>query len=469
MKFDIKNRVLDYIYKNQLVEKGDKIVVGVSGGPDSMCLLNLLNELKSELEIDLAVAHINHMLRGEDADADEEYVKRFCNRIGIQVFSKRIDILNFAKDRGMSTETAGREVRYRYFEEVMNKLNFNKVATAHNANDQVETILMRIMRGTGLEGLTGIPVKREDKFIRPILFLQREEIEKYCSDNELEPRIDESNLERTYSRNKVRIDMIPYMRDNFNPDIIETINRMATILQEDNEFIQDVVNETFHKYCEIDGQGVIIRKGLFEDKESIVNRVIRKAVSIVSGSGYNIELKHIQDVRKLSKLGTNKKVDLPSGVYVENIYGDIYVKKISDNSNEKTEEVILSKEYISQNKKIVFNNYNIEFDVISGEKNINFEDNNLIKYFNYDMINGNIIIRYRKNGDKVTPLGMKGSKKLKDIFINMKIPVNERDYIPIIQFDEAIGWVVGVKVSNDYRVTNETRNILKITITRKEK
>lgn len=467
MENNIRNRVLDYVYNNGLIEKGDKIIVGVSGGPDSICLLHILYKLRKEMNIDLAAVHINHMLRGEEADKDEEYVKEFCDKLDIKFFSKKININAMAKDNGISSETAGREARYSYFNEVMDDIGFNKIATAHNANDQAETIIMRIMRGTGLEGLGGIPVKRENKYIRPILFLNRQDIEAYCNNNNLKPRIDATNLETVYSRNKVRLDILPYMKENFNPDIVETINRMAMLLQEDNNFIEEKVLEYFEKFCKRNDDYICIDKALFNYKSSIVNRVIRKSISEISGSSYDLELKHVQEIVKLSKLGTNKKINLPNHIYAENIYDDIYLKnKNSVQSNE--DKVLHIKKGDILNREVEFENYILRFELIANEKNINFNNNSLIKYFNYDKINGNIIIRHRKNGDKIVPLGMNGSKKVKDIFIDMKIPQDERGNIPIVQFGDDIGWIIGVKVSDKYKVTNDTINILKLTSERKE-
>ena len=315
----VEKRVLEYILENKLLQEKEKVVVGVSGGPDSICLLEVLYKLQNQLEIELVVAHINHMLRGEEANEDEKYVNDFCVERGIEVYSKRININEFAKKQRMSTETAGREAR--------KKTNSNKIATAHNANDQVETIFMRIMRGTGLEGLTGISVKRDSIYIRPILFLQREEIEWYCEKNNLNPRIDKSNMERNYSRNKIRLDIIPYMKENFNSDLVTVINRMADTLKEDNELIESVIDEYLFKYCKVEKDYLIIRSDIIACKSVIINRVIRKATSIISGSGYNIEAKHIASIRKLLNLGTNKRVDLPNGLYAENVYGDIYLRK----------------------------------------------------------------------------------------------------------------------------------------------
>ena len=458
----MEKRVLEYILENELLQEKEKVVVGVSGGPDSICLLEVLYRLKSQLEIELVVAHINHMLRGEEANEDEKYVNNFCMERGIEVYSKRININEIAKEQRMSTETAGREARYEFFRKVMKKTNSNKIATAHNANDQVETIFMRIMRGTGLEGLTGIPVKRDSIYIRPILFLQREEIEWYCEKNNLNPRIDKSNMERDYSRNKIRLDIIPYMKENFNSDVVKVINRMADTLKEDNELIESVIDEFFFKYCKVEKNYIIIRSDIVDCKSVIINRVIRRATSIISGSGYNIEAKHIVGVKKLLQLGTNKRVDLPNGLYAENVYGDIYIRKVESEGDKYCEEIVIDK--VDIESEFSFGAYSIKFEVLENVKNIKFADNSFIKYFNYDKINGNIIIRTRKNGDKMTPLGMNGRKKIKDIFIDSKVSVTQRDVVPIIQFDDEVAWLVGLKVSNEYKVTKETKKLLKITV-----
>ncbi|MGG7179027.1 tRNA lysidine(34) synthetase TilS [Clostridium paraputrificum] len=464
---DDREKFIKFIEENNLIEKGEGILVGLSGGPDSVCLLHMLCSVKEELNLNIAAVHINHMLRGEEANKDEEYAKELCNKLGVEFYCKRIDINSYGKEKGLSSETAGREVRYGFFDEVMKNLSFDKVATAHNANDQAETILMRIMRGTGLEGLGGIPVKRDNKYIRPILFMERGEIEDYCEELGLKPRIDATNMERLYSRNKVRLDILPYMKNNFNPDVIESINRMASLLQIDNDFIKEEVEKYYKKGCYKKDNSIIIKGEVFNLNSAILNRILRKAISEVSGSNYDVEMKHIEDVCSLIERGTNKRVDLPNKVYAKNIYGDIHIKVKEISKKDLNEELVLSKEEILH-KEILFDDYLLSFERVINDNNFKFSGNSLIKYFNYDKINGNIIIRYRKNGDKIVPLGMKGSKKLKDIFIDMKIPQEDRGSIPIIQFDEEIAWVVGVKTSDKYRVTKETKSILKIMLKRKE-
>lgn len=465
MSNDIRKRFLKFIKEKNIVKSGDKILVGLSGGPDSVCMLNLLCSIRDEEKIEVAAAHINHMLRGEEADKDEEYSKRLCESLGVRFFSKKIDINKYALETGKSSELAGREARYDFFDEIINKINFNKIATAHNANDQAETILMRIMRGTGLEGLGGIPVEREGKYIRPILFMKREEVEQYCKENNLNPHIDATNLERIYSRNKVRLDILPYMKNNFNPNIVETINRMALLLQDDNEFIEGEVNKAYKDNCFERENSIVISKNLFNIHSAIVTRVIRKALFAINKSNYDMEMKNIEDIIELSNLGTNKRVDLPKDIYAENVYGDIIIRKKEYIKNKLSNELTLNKKDILHNE-VIFDEYIINFDLVNN-KDIKQENDELIKKFDYDKIN-NVTIRYRKDGDRITPLGMKGSKKLKDIFIDMKIPKEKRDEIPLIQFNDEISWIVGIKMSDKFKITKETKHILKVSVKRKE-
>lgn len=467
MSIDIKKRFINFITDNGLIEKDDKVIVGLSGGPDSVCLLHLLNEVREEFKLKIIAVHINHMFRGKEADCDEEYARGMCERLNITFYSKRIDVAEYARKGGLSSETAGREVRYNYFKEILQKNKMNKVATAHNANDQAETILMRVMRGTGLEGLGGIPVKREGIYIRPILFMKREEVEKYCIEKDLKPRIDKTNMERIYNRNKVRLDILPYMKSNFNEDVVEAINRMAMLLQMDNQFIQKQVQKYYDEFCVEEHRTISIKKEAFLLEESIISRLIRKAINEVCGNKYDLELKHIKDIIQLQKLETSKKIDLPNGVMAINVYKNINIKskekiKIDENN---MEELDLSIEECLH-KEINFQNYVFRFEVV--DKNINIKDSCLIKYFDYNKIEDDIIIRNRKDGDKIKPLGMSGSKKLKDIFIDMKIPREHRDTIPIIQFGHDIGWIVGLKISEKFKITSETAKVLKIIVNRKE-
>lgn len=460
-------KVMSYIKDNNLINPKDRILVALSGGPDSVCLLNILYNLKEELDIEIGAAHLNHMLRDEDAFQDEEYVKNLCESFDIPCFVKRVDINKYSKENKMSSEMAGRDARYNFFDEVIREHGYNKIATAHNANDQAETILFRLMRGTGIEGLCGIKVCR-DKIIRPILCLSRKEVEEYIEVNNLKPRIDKTNFEKIYNRNKIRLDILPYIKENFNEDIIQTLNRMSVLLQKDNEFIEKSARSFYEKYCAEQQDYFIIKKKMFDNHEAVVTRVIRYALTNFSKTHYDFEMKHIYDICNLAKNNSGKVIDLPNKIYAENIYGDIYIKeRIINNNIHVKQEIKINKDDID-GKKIAFQNNIIEFSLVNNDSSLNLKQNILIRYFDFDKINNFISLRNRKNGDKISPLGMSGSKKLKDIFIDMKIPKEERDSVPLLCFDENISWIVGLRVSEEYKITNKTKNILKVIVKGKE-
>lgn len=461
-------KVMSYIKDNNLIKSGDKVLVALSGGPDSVCLLNILYNLKAELNIEIGAAHLNHLLRDKDAFEDEEYVKTLCKSWDIPCFVKRVDINKYSKDKKMSSEMAGRDARYNFFDDIVKDEGYTKIATAHNANDQAETILFRLMRGSGIEGLCGIKVRR-DKIIRPILCLSRKEVEEYIEINNLKPRIDKTNFEKIYNRNKIRLDMIPYIKENFNEDIIQTLNRMSVLLQKDNEFIENSARSFYEKHCIEQSDYFIIKKEMFDNKEAVVTRVIRYALTNFSKTHYDFEMKHIYEICNLAKNNSGKAIDLPNKIYAENIYGDIYIKeRININNIDVKQEIVVNKNEIN-GKKIFFNNENIEFSLLKNDSNLDLNQNNFIKYFDFDKINDSISLRKRKNGDKIIPLGMKGSKKIKDLFIDMKVPKEERDCIPLLCFDENISWIVGIRVSEEYKITNKTKNILRVIVERKEK
>lgn len=460
-------KVLTYIEENNLIKSGDRILVALSGGPDSVCLLYILIKLREILGIEIGAAHLNHMLRGEDALGDEEYVNKLCKDLNIPCYIKQVDINKYARENKLSSEMAGRSVRYDFFDEIISKYGFNKIATAHNANDQAETILFRLMRGTGLEGLGGIKVSRDNKIIRPILCLSRNEVEDYIEKEGLNPRIDKTNFEKVYNRNKIRLDILPYIKKHFNADIVQTLNRMSTLLQKDNDYLERSAYKYYKKNCLKSKEHFILKKELFNEEEAITSRVIRNALTEYSKSNYDFEMKHISEIIHLARKNSGKKIDLPNKIYAENIYGDIYIKKrIKKQKIDNKNEIVINKNDIN-GKKVEFHNYKLEFSIIDNN-NLIYKKNSLKKFFNFDLIENFIVIRKRKDGDKMIPLGMKGTKKIKDIFIDAKVPKEQRDYIPIIEFDNNIAWLTGIKVSDEYKVNNNSKNILMISIEREE-
>jgi len=310
----MKEKVLETIKKYNLIENEDKIVIGVSGGPDSITLLNVLSEIKQEkiIDFEIVVCHVNHMIRKEAVE-DEEYVLEFCRKYNIECFIKRIDIEKMAKETKIGTEEAGRIARYEFFNEILEKTSSNKIATAHTANDNAETVLMNIIRGSGTAGLKGIEVKR-DNIIRPLINITRDDIEKYCEENNLNPRIDKTNFENIYTRNKVRNMLIPYIKENFNPNIIEGINRLSELSKAENNYLEKETQKIFEKILvEKKNNEIILDLNEFNLQELVIkNRLVLYTINILFGTRSGIEKKHIEDIIKLCSNNIGNKFLIPN-------------------------------------------------------------------------------------------------------------------------------------------------------------
>ena len=310
----MKEKVLETIKEYNLIENGDRIVVGVSGGPDSIALLNILLEIKKEeiYNFEIVVCHINHMIR-EEASQDEEYVKEFCKKNHIECFIKQEKVEKLAKQEKCGTEEAGRKVRYEFFNEILARTSSNKIATAHNSNDNAETVLMNIIRGSGTAGLKGIEASRNN-LIRPLIQCNRCEIEKYCEENNLNPRIDKTNFENIYTRNKIRNMLIPYIREHFNPNIIESINRLSDLSKQENEYLEKETKKIYNKILiSSKNDEIILDLNQFNLQETVIkNRLVLYTINILFGTRSGIEKKHIEDIIKLCSNNIGNKFLIPN-------------------------------------------------------------------------------------------------------------------------------------------------------------
>ena len=313
-KIPVEEQVLNCIKKYKLINKNDRVVIGVSGGPDSICLLHVLNSLKEQLEIELYVAHINHMIRKE-ADMETEYVKGFCKNLGIECFIKKVDVERISKKEKRGTEETGRSIRYSFFNEVAIEVGANRIATAHNLNDKAETVLLNIVRGSGTAGLKGIEAKRDEVFIRPLIETSREDIEDYCKKNKLEPKIDKTNMENIYRRNKIRNELIPYIQKEFNPNIVKTINRLSQVVAEENEYLENITRNTFDSVCvekNSDNQ-IILDLKKFNNLELVIKRrIILYTINKVVGNTMGIEKINIDEIIKLCNSNIGNKFLTPT-------------------------------------------------------------------------------------------------------------------------------------------------------------
>ena len=311
----MEQKVLDTIKKYNLIEEGDRVVIGVSGGPDSISLLDILNKFKQNkiLNFEIIVAHINHQIR-EEANDDEEYVQDYCEKNKIKFYSKRIDVIKYANNNKIGLEEAGRNLRYEFFDEILQKENANKIAIAHNKNDKAETIIMNILRGSGISGLRGIEPIRDNKYIRPIIECERYEIEKYAQENNLNPRIDKTNYENDCTRNKIRNIVLPYIKKEFNSNIVETINRLSNIATETEEYIQKQAVEIFKELIiEENSKNIVLDLKKFNSKDKLIRKkILIYTISKVLGNSQNIEMVNIDDVIKMCDKNIGNKYLMPN-------------------------------------------------------------------------------------------------------------------------------------------------------------
>mgnify|MGYP004649601495 FL=1 len=297
----VTEKIEETIKKYNLIEENDIVVVAVSGGPDSMCLLDNLIKLKDKLKIkELVVAHLNHMIR-QEAKSETEYVEKFCKDNNIKCYTKFVKVEEIAKNQKIGTEEAGRNARYEFFDEVMKETNANKIAIAHNKKDNCETVLMHLMRGSGLSGLSGIKPYSNGKYIRPLINCSREEIENYCKEQNLDPKFDKTNEDNDYTRNRIRNELIPYIEKNFNPNIIETVNRLSQVIDETESYMEKQTKITFCEILELKEENQIaLNLKKFNHQEKIIkSRLILQAVKELFGTTKGIEKIHIEDIIKL--------------------------------------------------------------------------------------------------------------------------------------------------------------------------
>lgn len=442
--------IVEYtIKKYHMLNINEHIIIGVSGGADSMALLNVLISLKAKYFLNITAVHINHGLRGKEADEDEKFVLDFCRKNDVNAESFHFDIKKESKRLMLTEEETGRIIRYKAFNDVLEKYNADKIAVAHNINDNAETVLMNLFRGSGVNGLAGINPVRE-KIIRPLINCSREEIEQYCIKENILYRTDSTNSKTIYTRNKIRLDLIPWIKENLNNNIINSLSRTSNIIDEENNFLNQMAFKGFEECC-IYKEKVLINIEKFKDFDNVLKRrIIRIACLKFSRDLHDISYEHVNMILSLLYKQTGKIVNLPYGLKAKRQYNNllIYNEEIPAESFEYTIKID-NPVYIKQlNKKFVVSN---------NKYNLN---NGYTIIFDLNKIKGDLILRSRKPGDKIFLRGVKGNKKIKDLFIDLKIPKDERESIPLLALENDILWVMDLKTSDFYKANENTKDKL---------
>lgn len=431
----MENKVLQAIERFSLLEKGNNITVALSGGADSMALLYALISLKDKLGITVTAAHLNHGIRGEEADRDEQFVKAQCEKLGIKCFCEYADIPKLSAEQGISTELCARNVRYEFLERVSTGL----IATAHNADDNLETVIFNLARGTSLDGLCGIPPKR-DRIIRPVLLCNRAEIEKYCSKNNIPYVTDSTNLSDDYTRNKIRHNIMPVLRE-INSNVSNCVLRTTRNLREDSELLEGLAES----YLSDNAKGDTLSLENFSLLSLAVAKRVIKKFAENTVSGISLESVHIEAIFEITRNGG--KTSIPKDYFANALNNKLFFTKKSEHVQKKRFKVLLTEK----------NNDFFEKD----EKVNNLLLKNLL---DCDKIVGKSVVRTRQAGDKIRLANRGCTKTLKDIYSECKIPVDERESIPVISDDKGVIWIYGIGVAHRCAVTKDSKRLLKIDV-----
>ena len=446
------------ISKYRMLEHGDLVIVAVSGGADSVCLLDILFILKKILGIELVVAHFDHGLRPGEDEYETDFVKSLTASFDCDFTTKKA--ARSLKPGIASLEEKARDLRYRFLNEVKDKFSAQKIATGHNLNDQAETVLMRLLRGSGPPGLSGIPPVRDTHIIRPLIEITRSEIESYLDSKGLSHITDSSNFKTGHLRNEIRLNLLPQLQE-YQPKIVEILGRTAGIAREENLWLERKAETWIKKWAEAgSGNEIVLPLSRFKDlPEPLKNHVLRQALKMTAGSLRRITVTNIDAIKRMA--GSSKpqaEITLPNSLAVKRVYDRLIFLKSKAQTPERFCYII--------DGPGAFNletlGGTIQLEEVERKALSKLKTSPRIACLDADLITYPLMLRNFLPGDKFVPLGMTGHKKLKSYFIDMKIPSHIRACIPILTKENQPIWICGLRIDDRYKVTPTTKRVLKI-------
>ena len=453
---DLKDRVAALIRKHAMLNGGETVLVGLSGGPDSVCLLSMLNSLREELSLSIHAVYVNHNLRPDETPQEIEFCRDLCQKLGINFVLKSIDVTSFAKESGLNRQEAARELRYKAFDEAAFEVNARRIALAHNADDQVETIFMRLLRGSGPRGLSGIPAKRKN-IIRPLIEIERAEIEEFLDAEGLSFIVDSSNLKTDYFRNRIRRSLTPVLK-GLNPSIAHTVMNTVSVFQEEERYFDIIVTKTLMRMIsrKKDGRIEIFLAPMEGLEKVILRRVLRRAIDETSGLR-GINFIHIEDIIRLIKDGSaGDRVYLPRGIRVIKEYSLLVI------TSRAPSKIGIYK--IQPPSDTALREAGVVMRASFEEKGEDCGDGKSSVLLDAGKMEFPLTARRRVEGDFFYPMGFGKKKKLQDFFVDEKVPRDERDSVPIIVSGKDVVWVAGYRPDERYRATEKTTKFLRLDI-----
>lgn len=448
---DLSGKTLHIIQKYSMLQHGDRVLIGLSGGPDSVCLSIILDELKDNFNLSLYALYVNHGLRPEESERERSFCNQFCDARSIRFHAEAVPTQEYAAERRLSIQEAARVLRYRALEKTADTIQAGRIAVGHTADDQTETVLMRLIRGAGRKGLSGIPPVR-DRIIRPLIGIKRVEIESFLTGNDISSLSDPSNYQHNYTRNRIRLEILPLLRKE-NRSIVETVNRVAEVLRAEDAFLQTITNKAMMRIItrKTDQSIELSLVPLLTIDIAILRRVIRRAVS-ETGCGRSVELSHIDTVIRLIKTGkSGDSIQLPHGVRAVRSYSTVRITR---------EKVVgLESRTLTVPGDTLFPQNGMRVTAELSDRPVSSlgRDTALC---DYDSLTQPLQVRKRREGDYFYPAGFGKRKKLQDFFVDEKVPREARDTVPVIVSGDEVVWIAGYRMDERFVAKEETRRYL---------
>ncbi len=459
----ILSRVAGTIDKFKMISSGDRVLVGVSGGPDSVALLHILNRLKDKMGLRLYPAHLDHMFRGKESQEDALFVANFCSELQLPLIQDRIDVPAYLVENKASSQQGARDVRYEFYREATQRIGANKVAIGHHAGDQAETVLLNLIRGAGLKGLKGIPPVR-DNIVRPLLEISKEDILEYCKVWNLSSRTDSSNLKTVYFRNKIRLELMPLLQEQYNSGIVDSLIRLSEIVRDEDEYLDILTENALKKVISSRGEERITI-GLEEFSGlpgAIKRRLLVSVYKSLAGENQELSYNHVQSViEAVDGGGNHRRVQMPGGIFAIKRYGCLEIIKEDSLPPIGFYQYRLNIPGITRISEI---NKDIVAEIFDRKdcenpKNLSADE----ALLDLETLSGPLFVRKRQEGDVFLPFGG-GTVKLKKFLIDLKIPREQRDSIPIVTSGENIVWLAGLRPGEKWKINDETKVCLKLTL-----
>lgn len=456
MNRKIEQNIIHFISKKKLVGKGDKLLIALSGGPDSIFALHFFHKFKSKFEIDIAAMHVNHLLRGDESDGDEIFCKSLCKKLSIKFSSVKVDVKTFAEKKKQSIEEAARNLRYQKLTEYASKIGAAKIVTAHNLEDNTETVLLNLFRGTGLKGAGGIPVRRGN-IIRPLLSVSKEDIIDYLNSKKHKYRIDSSNLENDFTRNYLRNKIIPKIKENINYGIDNNILRFSEIALQSEKAIHDYANEISEKFITKSESGIAVSNLIADEKfENIFPNSIKLGLEKEFNKVFTFG--DISKIKSIFSSQVGSKAELSNSITALRERDSLFISSKKKRGSSKSYELLL-------NEKVIIGKKTISAKIIK-KADAHYSLLSNVEIINGDAISFPLTIRKWKSGDRFKPIGLKGTKNISDFLTEAKVNSRNKSEQLVLLNGNKIIWVVGYRIDESVKINNETKRIIKLFVRR---